>query len=236
MCFLYAHAKGYARRYGCELQTGDWIGRKILQNANEPISTHILPQTELDSNTKKPLDRYFGMVDIDLRLYAQNQMSCDFFTRKDLREWFTLKPQYEALAPKVKPMSVAHLRRGDFCDNQSFSKYYCSVSDRSYDDAIEQFNIPKPVTKVFEGWRETPTGVPKEIEWLPDFLYMRDAKYLLRANSTFSMFASWLGNGITYSPLVEDKVGWQDAPFVLGNHACTAGKFHNQSSIYLKEE
>lgn len=237
-CALYCFAKGYARRYGAELQCSNWIGREIFENANEPfVSDPHLPQTILDSNTREPLDRYFGRVNIDLRVYAQSSIYQDgFYTRQDVRNWLKLKPKYEAFAPKERPLSVAHLRLGDIVDHASFSKYYCSVTEQSYDDAIEQFNIPKPVIKVFEGWRKPPPELPAGLDWLSDWLLMRDAQHLLRANSTFSMFAAWCGNGKVYAPIVEDKAGPNWCEFTEGNWPCTAGKFHNQSDLFLKEQ
>lgn len=238
--FLYVFCKAYAEKFGCELQTSDWIGRKIFANANEPLvspSLKELPQTLLDSdavNRGLAMDRFFGRTDIDIRSYCQHQVYLDLYTRKQCREWLKLKPEYEAWATPHNN-TVAHIRRGDFVDNLSFSRWYCEVSEQSYEDAMEQFKIPRPMVKVQEGWRPPPDNVPPELSWLPDFLFMRDAPYLLRANSTFSFWAGVLGNGKVYSPLVEDKAGLWDVVFVEGNHACTAGKFRNQSDLQLKE-
>lgn len=236
---LYLFVRGYAERYGFELRTGDWIGRRIFANVKEPLVTEDVahfPQTRLDSHTREPLDRYFGRSGIDIFVYAQNVIYMNgFYTRANAREWLTLKPAYEALKPLVPPISVAHIRRGDYAENGTFAKLYCSISENSYDDAVEQFGIPKPVVKVFEGWRPNPPNTPPDVEWLPDFLFMRDAKYLLRANSTFSYFAGLLGYGKVFSPLVEDKVGWNYVEFIEGNHANTAGRFRNQSELHLKE-
>lgn len=238
-CFLYCFAKAYARKFNCELQVGDWIGRKILANSDDPFvapeNAHF-PQTKLDSHTNEPLDRYFGRSEIDLFVYGQHNVYQSLYSRADAREWLKLKPEYEALKPAVPPVSVAHIRRGDIVENSTYAKLYCSISENSYDDAIEQFGIPKPVVKVFEGWRPNPPNTPPEAQWLPDFLFLRDAQYLLRANSTFSYFAGLLGYGKVFSPLVEDKVGWNYVPFTEGNHANTAGRFANQSDLILSEQ
>lgn len=238
MLALYVFAKSYALRYGCDLHVGDWIGRKIFVNANEPfVKNHELPQTRLDSHTREPLDRYFGRTDIDLFVYAQHQCYLDFYTRKQCREWLQLKPEYEALSkPRSHDFTVAHIRRGDYTENATFKRLYCEISEQSYEDAMADFKIPRPLTKVFEGWRPTPENVPPELSWLPDFLFMRDAPYLLRANSTFSYWAGVLGHGKVYSPLVEDKVGLWDVRFTEGNHANTAGRFRNQSNLNLREQ
>lgn len=236
---LYCFMRGYAERYGFELHTSNWVGRKIFANANEPLVTEKtahFPQTVIDSHTREPLDRYFGRSEIDINVYAQSQVYLDGFqTRKKIREWLRLKPEYEALSIPHN-QTIAHLRRGDYVDHASFCHSYCEVSDQSYEDAMDDFKIPRPMVKVYEGWRPTPTNVPPELSWLPDFLLMRDAPYLLRANSTFSYFAGVLGYGKVYSPLVEDKAGLWDVKFCEGNHACTAGRFRNQSNLHLREE
>lgn len=234
---LYCFAKGYAKTYGAELQTPDWIGRELFIEAakDEPIKHPHLPQTEIDSDSHRPLNRYFGRVDIDLRVFAQHQCYVDYYTREQVRQWFKLKPEWERFAPVPAIYSAAHIRRGDYVDNASYRHSYCAVSDESYDQAIKQFKIPEPVYRVFDGWREPNALLPKHLSWLTDFLLLRDASHLLRANSTFSLFAGWLGHGKVYSPLVEARVGVNTVPFVEGNWPCTAGKFLNQSNLHLKE-
>ncbi len=234
--FLYAFARGYAEAHGAELRTNDWIGRRIFANVNEAlVSDENLPQTRIDSDMPDAMDRYFGRVDIDLRCYSQHQVYLQFYTRKKCREWFTLKPEFERYAPKM-PFNAAHIRRGDYIDTGSFAHSYAAVSEASYDRAIVEHGIQGPVTKICEGWRPPPEDLPKMLSWIPDWLAMRDAPVLLRANSTFSFWAGVLGHGEVYSPLVHDLVGPQDVPFVKGNWACTAGKFRNQSNLHLKEE
>lgn len=235
---LYVFAKAYAERYGAELQTSDWVGRKLFVNATEPLVEDMtLPQTRLDSEAVEmglPLDRYFGRVNIDLRVYAQHQCYA-FYTRTQAREWLKLKPEYEAFAPRECPGTVAHIRKPDAVDNESFNRVYCSLTEDSYDAAMEFYGIPGPVTKVFAGWRPDHPDLPPELSWLPDFLMLRDASHLLRANSTFSFFAGVLSRGRVYSPLVRDLVGLHRVPFCEGNFACPAGRFKNQSDIFLRE-
>lgn len=236
--FLFCFARGYALAHNCDLQIpADWWGREVFPDAAKlpPIKV-TLPQTELDSVTTRPLNRYFGRTDIDLRVFAQHQVYLDYYTRTQVREWLTFKPEWERFAPLGENFSVSHLRRGDYAV-PPFNSHYCEVSDASYEKAIEQFHIPKPVNRVFDGWRKfaLPPALPVELQWLPDFLLMRDATHLLRANSSFSWWAATLGCGNVYSPVVGDKVGWQDCKFVEGNWPCTAGKFKNQSNLFLKE-
>jgi hypothetical protein len=238
--FIYCFARGYAEHMGAELQCPDWIGRKLFVNATEPPITRNLRWTELDSISKLPLGYFMGQTDIALRVFAQHEVYLDYYTRAKAREWLKLKPELEfyTSSPSMPDTaySAAHVRKGDYT-LEPFCNYYCEVSDESYAKAIEQFDIPEPILRVQEGAR-TP---PPELEavglgFLPDFLLLRDATHLLRANSSFSVWASWLGNAKTYAPVVEDKVGLQTVPFVFGNHPCTAGRFKNQSDLHLKEK
>jgi hypothetical protein len=148
-----------------------------------------------------------------------------------------LKPEFEAYAPKAgQPYSAAHVRRGDYVHDPFVSANYCIVSDESYERAIEQFDIPEPIYRVQEGARPVPPELEAQrLSFIPDFLLLRDATHLLRANSSFSQWSSWLGNAKTYAPVVEDKVGLQTVEFVEGNHPVTAGRFKNQSSLFLRE-
>jgi hypothetical protein len=234
--FIYCFARGYAEAMNAELQVPEWIGQKIFINATEPPITQNFRWTELDSLSKQPVDYWFGTVNVAIRAYCQNQAHLAYWTRAKAKQWLKLKPEFEAYAPKFsEPYSAAHVRRGDYVHDPFIAANYCQVSDESYERAIEQFDIPEPIYRVQEGARP----VPPELEasglgFLPDFLLLRDATHLLRANSSFSVWASWLGNAKTYAPVVEDKVGLQTVPFVLGNHPCTAGRFKNQSDLHLK--
>lgn len=220
----------------CELQIPkDWWGRQVFSNVNEPPIRCHLPQTELDSRSSKPLGYFFGKKNIDLFVYAQHQVYIDFYSRRDVRDWLRFRPRWEEYRP-TGLLSSYHVRRGDYVTHPVFSKKYCVVSLKSYERAIEKFNIPAPIRRVQEGLN--PPGhlsLTTSFGWMPDFLALRDSQHLLRANSSFSLWAGWLGWGKVYSPVVGNKVGEHDVDFVEGNHENTAGIFPNQSNLYLKE-
>ena len=232
--FLYCFAKGYALHHRCELQVPDWWGRKVFVNAQEPLITVHLPQTELDGFSSKRLGYFFGQTGIDINVFGQHQCYLDYYTRTYVREWLKLKPEWERYAPP-SIYSAMHIRRGDYL-HTGHRDHYCEISEASYARAIEQFQIPKPVIRVSEETSVMPLDWPDpSLAWLPDFLILRNAAYLLRANSTFSWWAGTLGYGQVYSPFVHTKVGLHDVDFVPGNHENTAGVFPNQSDLNLKE-
>lgn len=230
--FLYCFAKGYALAHGCELQVGPWFGRDIFVNATEELPVKNFQQTELDTGNPNCLGDFFGKKNIDLFVYAQHQKYIDFYTRTQAKEWLKLKPEYEKFASEKRPECVMHLRHGDYVTK--YSKFYCAVSKASYRWAVKKFSLPEPV-HVSDGLRTPAPELPEHLRWLDDFLFMRDAEILLRANSSFSWWAATLGHGTVYSPVVEDKVGWQDVEFVEGNWPTTAGRFKNQSDLFLQE-
>lgn len=247
--FQFAFAMGYAKAMGCDLLTNDWWGRRVFPAAAAIpiIDLSNLRKTHCDSvchllSPPLPLDYFFGQTDIDLNVYAQHQLHINFYSRKDVREWFRLNPELEAFAPNAKNfLSVKHLRRGDYTTDPTFQRLYCTVSDESYDQAIKTFNIPEPIIPVFDGCDRGMRAISVKylaelgVPWLHDWLLLREAAHLLRSNSTFAWWAATLGNGKVYSPLVEDKVGNQTVSFTEGNWPNTAGVFKNQSNLHLKE-
>lgn len=240
--FIYCFCKGYAEKMGFEFQCPDWIGRKIFANATEPLcAITTLPQTE---KRNLPIDHWFGRGDMDVNDYCQSQCYLNFYSRAKIREWLKLKPEYESWTKRPNaPYSAAHMRRGDYLTTYSHS--YCAVSEKSYKQAIEKFNIPEPIvwvseetalpSTVFEVLDDGAWGEYARTDWMTDFLMLRDADYLLRANSSFSWWAAALGCGKVYAPIVGAKVGIQDVEFTEGNWPCTAGYFPNQSNLFLKE-
>lgn len=231
--FAYCFAKGYALHHRCEFQVPDWWGRRVFINANEPFVTAHLPQTELEGRSSQQLGYFFGRTDIDINAFAQHQMFLDYYTRAYVREWLKLKPEWERYAPKGV-YSAMHIRRGDYL-SEGHRNHYCEISELSYERAIEKFQIPRPVIRVSEETNSLPEGWNHaDLSWLPDFLTLRNAAYLIRANSTFSWWAGTLGHGKVYSPFVHTKVGLHDVDFVEGNHENTAGVFPNQSDLSLR--
>lgn len=240
--FLYVFARAYAKAHGATLLVPRWFGQKLFVNATEEMideNTPKLQATESDSTSKRPLNRYFGKVDIDLRVYAQHQVYLDYYTRTQCREWLKLKPEWELYSPSFQnqpPYSAMHIRRGDYVTPE-FCDRYCEVSRASYTRAIKQFGIPKPAVEVSEEMAQVPDNWPDaSVSWLKDFLVLRDAAHLLRANSSFSWWAAVLSHGKVYAPVVDKKVGLQDCDFVESNAPTTAGVFANQSDLNLKEE
>lgn len=252
--FQWVFGRAYAMAIGAEFQTpSNWFGRRLFKAAaDEPSITRELPKTVCDSVCPSrgwPVGYFLGKNNIDIDSYCQHQIFLNFYSRQQVREWLKFKSWFENYAPPIHlyfnssgpvdpPIgyTAMHIRNGDYTTDPMFQRLYATIAPESYYKALEEFNIPGPVMEVFEGRRQEHEELKEyELGWVPDFLMLRDAAYLLRANSTFSWWAGALGHGTVYSPLVKDKVGLQYVEFVCGNYPTTAGIFKNQSDLHLRE-
>ena len=244
--FQYAFARGYAEAHRCELQTPPWLGQLIFENVNDPPLDRKLPRTDSDLAFPDRLGAFFGRTDLDLRGFFQHQLFLDYYTREQVRRWFTVKPELEAICGTPGfSASAIHPRFYQLGEDQ----LYCNINLSSYTRALKRWSPPPPVFWVSAGWREPLSRLLaiaderlaidahyRSLGFLADFLFLRDAAVLLRANSSFSWWAATLGVGRIYSPVVGDKTGVQDVDFVPGNWPNLAGGFPNQSDLHLKEK
>lgn len=219
----YSAAKKYAEMHNCRLQTPEWVGEKVFEINSERIST-VLPTVEHDLLP-------WGRQNINLHGYFQNQDIVSKMSRKELKSWFRIQERWKKRFPKKKPFYVAcHLRRGDYCS--VFSDVFCTVSENSYFNCLQSLGIQKEdVVFVGDSIPETANDLKGmgikhsapagdwgyDLEFLPDFMTLVNADIILRANSTFSWWAATLSNAKVYSPLVENKTGFQDVNFIEGN-------------------
>ena len=119
--------------------------------------------------------------------------------------------------------TVVHLRRGDIsCKN--FNGHNSMISKESYINQIEKLNLTKIIWISDDDnehskniWTSKSTGhkwlypfgedYQNDIffDFLPDFLLIFFANTILRGNSSFSWWASYLSNAKIYSPLIKIK-------------------------------
>ncbi len=151
---------------------------------------------------------------------------------------------YRRMEDRQGTYSVAHLRRDDIADWQNITNQgYSVISKESYEKAFLNFGYdPKKVEWVTDdksgkhgiklnnyqdNWNY-PEGSAyiKDIffSWLPDFLKLKFAKAVFRANSSFSWWASFLSDAEIYSPRLHARVLYHqtgrelDVEFEKGNH------------------
>jgi FkbM family methyltransferase len=195
--FQYVAARSKAEREGHTLATPPWIGEQLFE----------IPDA---SRSQDYVD-----VSADIK-YGQHQEAITY-TRRDVLNWLRFKPEMKAKLDSFVPQGeiIAHLRRGDYAGYQ-----YPLVSKKSYLKAAEKFGFnPDEVKFVSEEEPLTHPDFTGELAFLPDFYRMIRARVLLRANSSFSWWASTLGEALTFSPCIDGKPGGveSDCEFAWGN-------------------
>jgi hypothetical protein len=209
--FQYVFARSYAEKYGYELQIPeDWQGRRIFKNIDHSIIKKSLPKTNLDLVP-------FGKPNIDLFGYFQYQEAILIMpSLSEIREWLQFKDEYIQMFPKELNYYIAcHVRRGDYISK--YSHIYCNIAEIAYLEAVKKYNYD--INKIFWVSDDFPKKCKYcEFDFLPDFFTLMNADVLFRSNSTFSIWASILGDVLTYAPLVNGKTGHQEnVNFIKGN-------------------
>ncbi len=220
--FQYAYARAYAEQHNCDFECDEWLGTKIFELNDKPVSKQLPQHSEVCIED--------GMVDFEFKGYAQSQ-KCMIYTKDDLKRFFKPKPQWDVLYSKVGSYFLAHRRVGDY-----LGYGYPVVSEKSYVDASNEFCSGSNFLLVQEE-RSFKVRECNEagLEFLPDFFRLCNASTLLRGNSSFSWWAATLGGMLVYSPIVEGLgAGEHHCKFVEGNHP----RFCNLSfvtDLYLKQ-
>ncbi len=248
----YAFCRAYAEKHGCELQTDFWMGQDVFE-INDPPRQMELPQVTMEN-----FEEWNGQKDIQIAGWGQHQ-KCLIYTRRDARRYFTFRPKILDMLAGVPKLEVAaHLRWADFLAYPEAG--FIAISKESYLRACDQFGIDK--TKITWVSEENPIVVPgidqgvwtspnsdhhtrqtdtrrTSLGFLPDFYALMQADVLLRANSTFSLWAAILGHHKTVlSPnlcgIMKERHP-QLVPFSRGNHNAMTHTWHGHSDLRLKE-
>ena len=168
--------------------------------------------------------------DIIKEIYTFNHV----ILQSDIYKWFE---------DRNNTYNVAHIRRGDISSN-NFNGHHSMVSKESYLTQIELLSLDNIVwvsddnkEKTVNIWHNKSPGHKwsypcgesqcKDIffDFLPDFLLILFARTIIRGNSSFSWWASYLSNAKVYSPVinvkpveVKNKYYKMDTTYVEGNH------------------
>jgi hypothetical protein len=200
----------------------------------------------------------FDFMDTDLikEIFTFN----DAVLNSEMYKWFfTNKYKYD----------VVHLRRGDI-NMLNYNGAHSVISKQSYLNQIEKLGLCKEniiwvsddnKEQTLNKWHAKSHGhrwtfpcgehFCEEIflDFLPDFLMIIFAKTILRGNSSFSWWSSYLSNATIYSPIMKPKPDnmknkhyIMDTEFVEGNHPHFMGSkcegqfndiiFHNSLKPY----
>lgn len=214
--FQYAAAKGYARKIGATLEIPPWyLANRLFKNIKDPAVTSPIARLPIE---QIPED---GQSNVNLYGYFQHSRAYKLYTLSDLRHWFEFQDWvHELFNNTPRALTAAHVRRGDYVT--TFKHSFCTIDETAYLSAFEEYGCPSPVTWVRED-KPSKSGVPG-IDWLKDFYTLMTSKVLVRANSTFSVWAAILGNHpAVYSPVIDGLRGHcKNVKFIPGNHPKTA--------------
>ena len=231
--FQYAVAKAYAKKYDYILEIPkNWIGREIFENVKDPIieEEYIKHNFNVIPQNKESYIRLDG--------YFESQKAINMYSKQDVLWWFKLKEKYDY--PKIKDYYiVAHLRRGDLMNLLSSR---CIIAKICYKVAIINNNYDlNNVIWVGENIKQSfyeEFNIPEELYFLYDFLLLKNADVIFRSNSTFSWWSAALSNAQVFSPVIDNKVGWNhQIKFVEGNHPIMLANekgSNDRITLYLK--
>jgi hypothetical protein len=249
----YAFARAYAEKMGCELRTSFWMGQEIF-NINDPLPDRVLPDRDIES-----FPDWDGQVDINLVGWGQHQKHL-IYSRADARRYFTFRPEILEKLMMVPQIGVAaHIRWGDFLHVPAAN--FIAISKESYYRCCYQYGLP--VDRLRFVSEEDPIVVPgistgswdpphsehhtrgredkkTSLGFLPDFFALMRAKVLIRSNSTFGLWAGFLGTQErVFSPNLTDiqkQPEAQDVPFVEGNHMPITGHWSGHSELHIRDQ
>jgi hypothetical protein len=208
--FQYLFARAYAEKYNATLEIPSWVGEKVFKNVSHPKPSGTLPITAIDNVP-------WGNVNINLMGYYQKKEFISILSEKKIRDWLQFQDKWIEKFKDLQYNIVAHLRIGDL-PSQDLS-IFCILSENSYLKACDKFGIDKKeIVWLKEETQQKRNDLDDDLQFLPDFFTMMNAKVLLRGNSTFSFWAGFFNKGKVYSPVVKNKIGYQnDIEFVEGN-------------------
>jgi hypothetical protein len=206
LLFIYAYARAYCEQNGYELCLPPWIGEKVFN----------IPEAN-----RTPADK----CDLELPEDTYQRQESLIYTRRQVREWFTFKPE---ILDRLKQLGGGY---GIF--NRRFGNDYRGfviVSLGSYFDAAVKFGFREQMFSFEVESDEAPTrldtfdgdmnssGLCTSWVAIPSFYHLMTTSVLFRANSTFSWWAATLSDGRVFSPIIKGKsAGEQDCEFVEGN-------------------
>lgn len=194
LCFIYCFARAWCEQNNYTLCLDPWIGEKIF--------------TIPEANRTRNADKVFPEA------YYQDQASL-IYTRKQVREWFTFKPEIEE---KLKPATcncqvLLNLRHGEdalaaghvvlnsVCYADAALRFGYDLSDFDFETDANPTRLPDFPGDLSAG------GLNVTMAAIPSFYRLMTAKVLFRANSTFSFWAATLGHGKVYSPIIKGLPG-----------------------------
>ena len=162
----------------------------------------------------------------DHTLLLGNMQAEDYFYeyRKEIREWLRVKPEYDCREYSQEHLCVLHLRCSDYMD---FPEMY--LRKKYWKDGMKRMREIDPemeflvvTNDVREAGKLLP-GIPAcNFDLAKDYAILKNARYLLLANSSFAYFPA----------LCSETVQYILAPKYWARHNVSNGYWASEQNIY----
>lgn len=211
--YYYALAKKCSENLKCDLRTPkDWKLRNLFKMAFKDPWVEAGPK-----HPKLFEDEIPTKPNVDITGCYQYSHHVAQYSKSDCLRYFEMFDSYKKLFPynpEEKYVAV-HVRRGDYvgwCKDWS-----CTISSKSYEKILQRSNpngyeirwVYDPTVLDWKYSRySSHDGRCKEFKWLSDFMLLVNSEILIRANSTFSLWAGVFHQGSQiYSPRIDNLSG-----------------------------
>lgn len=193
--FQYIFAQHYANQRNSTLHTPEWDGEKIFNLSCQRIDRE-LKRTEKDS-----IPAHEDNIDLYGYFQKEDHVRC-WWETIDPHNLFKFKDEIinNWKEPIDEPYVAIHLRRGDY----NYLPNFPVIDYSFYEQYLRAIKCDLPIVIVTDENPHKNEYYEKEIglDWLNDFMILRNARVLLTANSSFSYWAGFLSvYNTVYTPV-----------------------------------
>lgn len=163
--------------------------------------------------TQDSLDYWRDRATLILSGFWQNQSTLFELHREAISRIFVPRcPRLRGMTLQPTGCAAAHVRRGDYVTNPSAASHHGGLDVDYYRRAIDEIRRGHAL-KCIDVYSDDPAWcarhlklqvpwkvVPSSTDPLDDLWAMSKYEYLITANSSYSWWAGWLGNGVVVAP------------------------------------
>lgn len=164
-------------------------------------------------------------TDSDMLLFG-NMQAEDYYRKykKDIKEWLRVKPEYDCYDYSRDNLCILHLRCSDYMDSPELflEKKYWVHGMKAMKKVNPQMEFMIITNDVKEAGKLLP-GIPAyNFDLAKDYSIIKNAKYLLLANSSFTYFPAFTSETVEYIL----------APKYWARHNVSDGYWASEQNIY----
>lgn len=164
-------------------------------------------------------------VDSDMLLFG-NMQAEDYFIKykEDIKKWLKVKPEYDCYDYSKENLCILHLRCSDYMDSPELylKKSYWKKGMKQMKKINPNMEFMIVTNDVKEAGKFLP-GIPAcQNDLATDYSIIKNAKYLLLSNSSFTYFSAF----------TSDTVQYILAPKYWARHNVSDGYWASEQNIY----